>query len=118
MESNDRATAVVARTRDALEAQIWVDLLRNDGLKAAVYEQGVRGALGGASLTGSAHNIIVRRADFARARNIIAEADGAHALAPLTQDDESSARMIRALLTAGGVAVGFVLLLAIVQALA
>ena len=116
MDGTDRGTVVVARTRDPLEAQIWLDLLRNAGIRAAVFEQGVRGALGGATLFGSAHHIVVGRADIADARNIIADADGVHALAPLPQDDEAREKMSRALFAVGAVVAGLIVLLVIVQA--
>ncbi len=118
MDINPNDTVVVARTRDPIEAQIWVDILRDDGMQAAVFEQGARGALGGASLYGSIQNIVVRRTQFERAREIIADADGTHALIPLQEASESRDRMIRALLTVGGVAIGFLLLFTLVQVVA
>lgn len=117
MDSNN-GTVVVARTRDSLEAQIWLDMLRDQGLEAALFEQGVHGALGGARGFGGTHHVVVRRVDLTQARNTLADAGAAHALAPVPDSRESSSRMLQALLAAGGVAVGFLLLLAIVQAAA
>ncbi len=111
-------TAVVARTRDGIEAQIWVDMLRDEGIEATTFEQGPRGALGGATLIGATHQIVVNRENLADARSIIADAGGAHALAPVGTEEGAHDRMIKALLIAGGGAIFFLLLFVIVQAAA
>jgi hypothetical protein len=118
MDEADGRTVTVARTRDAVEAHLWVDMLRDDGIHAVSFEQSVRGALGGATLFGGMHHIVVRRTDVATARSIIARAGGAHALAPIPTQDTHRDRMVRALLLAGGVAVGFLLLFTVVQVVA
>ncbi len=97
------STVVVARTGDPIEAQIWVDMLRDEGIQAATYEQGLRGALGGASTMGirATHHILVRREDIVAARNVIAESGGAHQLAPVPgEDDDAGSKAARALVLA------------------
>lgn len=97
------STVVVARTGDPIEAQIWVDMLRDEGIQAASYEQSIRGALGGASTLGirGTHHILVRHEDIAAARNVIAESGGARHLAPVPGDeDDAGARAARALIYA------------------
>jgi hypothetical protein len=96
-------TVVVARTGDAIEAQIWVDMLRDEGIQAATYEQSIRGALGGASTLGirGTHHILVRHEDIVAARNVIAESGGAHQLAPIPGDnDDAASKAARALVYA------------------
>jgi hypothetical protein len=96
------SSIVVARTSDPIEAQIWVDMLRDEGIQAATYEQSIRGALGGASTLGfrSTHHILVRHEDIVGARNLIAEVGGAHQLAPVPGDDDAGSKAARALLMA------------------
>ncbi len=97
------SSIVVARTTDPIEAQIWVDMLRDEGIQAATYEQSMRGALGGASTLGfrSTHHILVRHEDIVGARNLIAEVGGAHQLAPVPgNDDEAGSKAARALVMA------------------
>lgn len=114
------STVVVARTGDPIEAQIWVDMLRDEGIQAASYEQSIRGALGGASTLGirGTHHILVREEDIVAARNVIAESGGAHQLAPIPAgDDDAAERATRALLLAvigAGVFFGLFLLFAVI----
>lgn len=101
------ATVTVAETKDAVQAGLWVDSLRRAGIKAAVYERGVGGALGGAETWGfSVHRVIVGYHDLAEARNIIAELGGASALTPYRSPDEERARAMRVLgIVAGAMAI-------------
>jgi len=95
-------TVVVARARDEVEAAIWVDALREAGIRAAMFEQGVSAALGGASVPGwASYPVVVARADIGRARNVIAEFAGAAALAPIS-DGASGERLRRAALAVAG----------------
>ncbi len=114
MASTDSAV-VVARTSDGIQAQLWVDMLRDEGLDASTYTQGVQAALGGASGVGI-HLVLVHREHVGDARNIIAEAGGASALAPIPGESEGYARLVRVLLGAAGVALVFMLILVIMQA--
>lgn len=101
------ATVAVAETRDPVEAGLWVDALRRSGIRAAVFERGMGGALGGADTYGfSVHRVIVGYHDLARARSIIAELGGASALMPYRTPDEEGARAMRVLgIVAGSMAI-------------
>lgn len=96
------APVVVAQTADAIEAQIWVDMLRDSGIQSTTFEQSPRGALGGASTLGfrTSHPILVRHHDLVPARNVIAEAGGASHLAPIPAEGEEGGRAARAFVMA------------------
>lgn len=86
------ATAVVARANDPIEANIWVDALRDAGIQAAAFETGAGAALGGATAHGfAAYPIVVARDDLAHARNVIADLAGGAALAPFPNDEAAAA---------------------------
>lgn len=104
---NTGATVAVAETRDPVQAGLWVEALRQAGIRAAVFERGIGGALGGADTYGfSFHRIIVGYHDLAQARNIIAELGGAGALMPYRSPDEEGARAMRVLgIIAGSMAI-------------
>lgn len=108
--SDRKGPVVVARAEDGAQAQIWVDMLRDEGIDATSFEQGIRGSLGGASGFHSRYLILVRREQFGEARSVIAEAGGATNLAELPAEDGASASMTRALLIAGAGAGLFLLL--------
>ncbi|MEX2081756.1 MAG: hypothetical protein WEC33_09080 [Dehalococcoidia bacterium] len=94
-----------------MQAQIWIDALRDAGLEAGTFERGPGPALGGAVTPGfAAYVVIVRRTEVARARSVIAEISGGEVLAPLPDEQEESRRRAAALLTVGLV-VGVILLL-------
>ncbi|GAB4329156.1 MAG: hypothetical protein Kow0010_13320 [Dehalococcoidia bacterium] len=101
------ATVAVAETSDPVQAGLWVDALRQAGIRAAVFERGMGGALGGADTYGfSVHRVIVGYHDLARARSIIAELGGAAALMPYRTPGEEGARAMRMLgIIAGSMAV-------------
>jgi hypothetical protein len=104
-------TLVVAEARDPIQAQIWVDALRDHGIKASSFERGVGGALGGAVTAGMAiYPIIVAIEDLGAARNVIADLDGAVYLSPVRDRATAQAAQRRALTIAGFVVVGIVVL--------
>jgi hypothetical protein len=104
-------TTVVAEAQDPIQAQIWVDALRDHGIKASSFERGVGGALGGAVTSGFAsYPIIVATNDLAAARNVIADLDGAVHLAPIRDSAASQAAQKRALTVAAAIAVGVLVL--------
>ena len=106
-----RATTVVAEARDPVQAQIWLDALRQGGIEAATFERGVGAALGGAVTSAFAvYPVIVAEADLGAARSIIAALSGASAIAPLRHRDEVRASQRRALLTVGAVVVGIIVM--------
>lgn len=104
-------TTPVAEARDLIEAQIWVDALRDHGIKASSFERGVGGALGGAVTSGmSVYPIIVATSDLTAARNVIADLDGAIHLTPVRDRATSQAAQKRALTLAGAIAIGVLVL--------
>lgn len=109
------STVVVARTTDGIQAQIWVDMLHDEGIDASTYQRGVQAALGGVTGIGT-HLVLVHRDHVGDARNVIAEAGGASALAPIPSEPESHGTLVRALFAAVAVAVAFFLLLVVFQA--
>jgi hypothetical protein len=99
-------TTVVAEAQDPLQAEIWLDALRSQGIEAASFERGVGGALGGALTAGFAvYPIIVAQADLAAARGVIAQVAGASAIAPVRDSAETRAAQHRALIAVGVIAV-------------
>jgi hypothetical protein len=100
---------VVAEASDPVTAAIWVDALRDAGIAAHSFEQGVGAALGGAATYGARFPVIVRRQDIAQARNVIADLDGARALAPYRDESDIRAGQSRALLAAAAIAGAVVL---------
>ncbi len=107
--------AIVARANDPLEAQIWVDALRDAGLEAGMIERGPGAALGGAFLGVASYPILVRHDQLEPARNIIAELGGAESLAPYSDPAEASERRRAALMTVVGVMVLVVVSLALLR---
>jgi len=92
-------TVLVAEAGDPIQAQIWVDALRDAGIEAGTFERGVGAALGGAVTTGvSRFPVVVARQDLVAARNLIAELDGAVHLAPIDDPELQHAARRRALL--------------------
>lgn len=85
------SAVVVAEASDSLQANVWVDALTDAGITARSFEQGVGGALGGAS-TGvfAKYAVLVARDDLVAARNIISRLDGGSVLAPVP--DEAAVR--------------------------
>jgi hypothetical protein len=105
------STVVVAEARDAIEASIWVDALREAGVSASVYERGVGAALGGAATPGfSAYPVIVGRGELGRARSVIAEMAGAAVLSTFRDAESARAGQRRALITAAVVVVSVLVL--------
>jgi len=104
-------TVIVAEAGDRVEADIWVDALRQAGIEAGTYERGVGGALGGAVTTGFARfPILVSATDLARARNVIADFSGTGALAPIRHEGAARESQRRALFVVGCIMGGIVLL--------
>jgi len=96
---------VVAEASDPIEAAIWVDALRDDGLGAESFERGVGAAFGGAAAHAfSRFPVLVRSEDYAAARNVIADLAGAARLAPYRSAREERERANAALKFAGAIA--------------
>ena len=115
-QSQARETAVVATARDALEAGIWVDSLRQAGIEAAMYEQGPGAALGGASVPWASYRVIVAAADLGQARSIIADVAGDASVLEPYRDRNSArtaghGRLLQVAVAAVAVAVGLALAL-------
>ena len=90
-----RRTAVVAVARDPVEAAIWVDALRTEGIQAGSFERSVGAALGGAVTAGFArYPVLVDAGSLAEARNVIAAMAGASALAPLDDGERLRQRQV------------------------
>jgi hypothetical protein len=98
-------TAVVAEANDPITAQVWVDALRDSGIRAAMFEQGTGGALGGAATTFSRYPVLVSEDDLVAARNVIARVAGASALAPIPDRDAERSRQKRIVVIAAAVVV-------------
>ncbi len=80
-------TVPIADAPDPVTAEIWLAELRASGIRAASFEQGVGGALGGASTLGLAsYPVIVSEGDALRARDIIAGLGGQEFLRPVVED--------------------------------
>jgi hypothetical protein len=108
----DRTTVVVAEASDPVQAEIWVDALRDAGIEAATFERGVGAALGGAVTSGvSRFPVIVASTDLLAARNVISELDGANHLAPFRDAEDQRERRSRALFTVAAI-VALIILLA------
>lgn len=108
-----QAVAVVAEAGDLVEATIWVDALRADGINAKFYERGVGAALGGAVTTGLArHPVVVSREDLGRARNVIADMGGSASLTPIDEPKDKERTQQRGLALVGLI-VGGVLVIAL-----
>ena len=108
-------TAVVAEAPDPMAAQIWVDALRDAGIRAASFEQSVGGALGGAVATAFArYPIVVAEDQIVAARNVLAHVAGASALSPVPDRAAERGRQQRIVLVAALV-VGAVLLFGVVN---
>ncbi|MCC7365720.1 MAG: hypothetical protein IT303_15255 [Dehalococcoidia bacterium] len=103
-EADDGGTTVVAIARDAVEAAIWTDALRDAGIEAAAFERGPGAALGGAAPPWSSYPVVVPAGRLAAARNVIAELAGGAVLAPYRDIAEERARRARVLWVAGGAA--------------
>lgn len=77
-------TVVVAESSDRIEAEIWLDALRAQGIPAAIFERGPGAAMGGATASAFArYPVLVSRSNFGAARNVIADLAGGSALAPV-----------------------------------
>lgn len=105
-----QATIVVAQASDEIEAAIWVDALRDAGVKAATFERGVGAALGGTTTPWSSYPVVVAEEDLLTARNVIAELGGAGSLAPYHDPAAVRERQSRVLV------VGVVTIVAVVAA--
>ncbi|MGH2633489.1 MAG: hypothetical protein ACRDG3_08770 [Tepidiformaceae bacterium] len=103
-------TVVVAESGDRVEAEIWLDALRSEGIPAAIFERGPGAAMGGATASAFArYPVLVSRSNFGAARNVIADMAGGSALAPV-QDTLASSRASRnAVLVMAAVAVGIII---------
>jgi hypothetical protein len=106
---------LVASAGNPAEAQVWVDMLRDEGILATSIDRSVRAALGGMGLVTPRIYVMVNRADLLEARNIIAEAGGASALAPVPAEGEGRDRMVTALFMVGGALALFLLFAAMLQ---
>lgn len=109
-----RDPVAVATASSPAEAQVWVDMLLDEGILATSLEIGTHGAFGGGSLMPPHARVLVDRSDLARARNVIAESGGAAALSPVPTDAPANASLVRATYA---VAVVVVLLLLVVLVL-
>lgn len=109
---------VVATATGMVEAQIWLDMLRDDGIAATAVEVGPHGMLGGGGLSLRGARVLVGSDDVVRARELIAGAGGELAVHPGTNPDsaETRDRTMRLVFLAGGIAVAFLLIAAIAQA--
>ncbi len=108
---------VVAEARDVVEAQIWIDALRDAGIPATTFERGVGAALGGAMTAGWArYPVLVPQGEMAAARNVVAELGGAAFLAPVADLAAARRKQSRALLTVGWI-VAVIVVLAVVSRL-
>ena len=89
-------TVSIADAPDALTAEIWLAELRAAGIRAGTFEQGVGGALGGASTFGvSRYPVIVAEHDAVRARDLIAGLGGTEYLLPVVPaGGENSTRQL------------------------
>lgn len=105
----------VASAANSVEAQIWVDMLRDEGIRAAAVESGVHAAFGGAALPATSVVVLVDRTDLVSARNVIAESGGASALRPVSTSAEPPARTLRLLGLAAGAAIALLLLIAVMR---
>ena len=106
---------VVAEASDPVQAQIWVDALRDTGIQAATFERSVGAALGGAMTAGWArYPVLVPQEEMAAARNVVAELGGAAYLAPVDDPVVARRRQSGALITVGGV-VAIIVALAILS---
>ena len=115
---SDSDPVLVAGASNPAEAQIWVDMLRDEGILATTVDRSVRGALGGVAFVPPRVYVMVNRADIVRARNVIAESGGASALEPIpAAGTDSRDRAVRAILMAGGAAIAFMLIFAIFNAI-
>lgn len=82
-------TVPIADAPDPVTAEIWLAELRASGIRAGSFEQGVGGALGGASTLGLAsYPVIVAQGDALRARDIIAGLGGQEFLRPVVGDGQ------------------------------
>ncbi|MCZ2109055.1 MAG: DUF2007 domain-containing protein [Dehalococcoidia bacterium] len=112
MSGARRTTVVVAEAADPVQAEIWVDALRDAGIDAATFERGVGAALGGAVTSGvSRFPVVVATTDVVAARNIITELDGADYLAPFRDASDQRERRARAFLAVAAI-VALIILLA------
>jgi hypothetical protein len=116
-DNGPRHPVVVAQATDPLQADIWIDALRQAGIAATTFERGVGAALGGASAPGwSVYPVFVSRDDLGAARSVIADIDGAAVLAPVPGASGEQAGPRRALMAVASV-VAVITVLALVIAL-
>ena len=94
------ARVIVAEAPDAVTAAIWVDALRDAGINAATFSRGHGAAFGGADAFAT-HVVLVDGDQFAAARTVIAELDGASKLAPLPNPEAETRRQRGALIAVG-----------------
>lgn len=108
--------ALVAEARDAIEANIWVDALRQAGIHATIHERGLGAAFGGAATFGvSGYAVLVERTAFGAARSVLAGLTDARVLAPLEEAEAEDRRRSRALWMVVGAACVAVAVLAIAR---
>lgn len=113
-----RSPMVVALAHDAVEAAIWVDALRDAGIEAVTFEQGVGAALGGSSTSWSKYPVLVSESRLGDARNIIADLGGAAALAPYRDATQQRKDQTRALRAVGLLVLGIVVIAVLTRVLA
>lgn len=104
--AEDGGATIVAEAPDIGQARIWIDALRNDGIRATYFERGPSGAFGGASLPLTSFSVLVGRHHVGQARSIIADLGGTGALVPFSSLEDERGRSQRVL----GMLVGGVLL--------
>ena len=107
---HSRRAVVVATAGDSVQASIWVDALRAEGIEATSYEQSVGPALGGAVAVFARFPILVAPESLVDARNVIADLDGAEALAPVRDPAEADERRRQALIAVGAIVLVIVVL--------
>ena len=82
---------VVAVAENSLEANLWVDALRQAGIRASSFERGHGGALGAPTWRESVFPVLVRASEIGAARSVIADLGGARALAPVREPADAGA---------------------------
>jgi hypothetical protein len=75
------SVVAVAETSDEVEANIWADALRDDGLMTEIVTLGTQGALGGGVMfPGASYRLLVNGDDVSLARQVIADLGGSDRL--------------------------------------
>jgi ribulose 1,5-bisphosphate synthetase/thiazole synthase len=71
------SVVTLVETGDELQANLWADALRDEGVRTEIVARGTRDALGGGSLlTGTFFRLLVMSEDLDYARGILADLGG------------------------------------------